>query len=262
MTAGALPDFAVFEAPSSWRSIEFISDLHLAPTTPRTYEAWSAYLEATDADAVFILGDLFEVWIGDDTRTQAFEHRCVERLRAAAQRRSIAFMAGNRDFLVGPAMLADAGVDRLKDPTVLCAFGQRWLLTHGDALCLDDREYQAFRREVRSAAWQEAFLARPVEERASVARAIRSASQMRKDQGPSTTVWADVDVAAALDWLTGSDCRTMVHGHTHRPGRTALDDRHERLVLSDWDFEASPWRADVLRLDATGLHRRPPVGPR
>jgi len=255
-------DFAVFDAPAAWQAIDIISDLHLSQAMPRTFEAWSVHLRHTDADAVFILGDLFEVWIGDDTRTRAFEQRCVERLGAAGRQRRIAFMAGNRDFLVGPAMLADASVDRLRDPTVLRAFGRRWLLTHGDALCVDDHDYQAFRREVRSPAWQQAFLARPVDERASVAQAIRSESQSRKDRAPAATVWADVDAAAALAWLAISDCRTMIHGHTHRPGRTTLDEHHERQVLSDWDFEVTPWRGDVLRLDATGLHRCLPVGTR
>lgn len=260
MSAGSLPDFAVVEAPAHWRAIDFIADLHLSERTPRSFATCAGHFFGTDADAVYILGDLFEVWIGDDTRSRAFERRCVEMLQQASRHRTIGFMAGNRDFLVGPAMLAECGVERLHDPTLLQAFGRPWLLTHGDALCLDDADYQAFRRQVRGAAWQQAFLARPIDERADVARAIRSESQARKVGAKAAAVWADVDTPAALGWLDAAACTTMIHGHTHRPARHALDARHERHVLSDWDLEATPPRADVLRLDATGLHRRAPVG--
>ena len=262
MSAGALPDFAVYEAPAHWRAIEFISDLHLAANLPRTFEACEAHLFGTDADAVFILGDLFEVWIGDDTRDQPFERRCVEMLRQASRHRVIGFMAGNRDFLVGPALLAEAGVERLHDPTLLRAFGGQWLLTHGDALCLEDVEYQAFRRTVRDAAWQQAFLARPIEERAGIARAIRSESRARQSKAPDRQVWADVDATAACRWLDAAGCTTLIHGHTHRPGEQALGGARRRIVLSDWDLDATPSRADLLRLDAHGLQRRSPLGRR
>jgi UDP-2,3-diacylglucosamine hydrolase len=255
MDAGQLPEFALVEAPTAWRSIDFISDLHLSEAMPRTFEAWAAYLRDTPADAVFILGDLFEVWIGDDTRTQPFEQACVQALKAVAGHRHLGFMAGNRDFLVGSAMLSDAGLQRLHDPTVLQAFGQRWLLTHGDALCLDDVEYQAFRRQVRSAAWQQDFLAKPLAERARLARAIRQESQSRKDAAPSLTVWADVDSAAARAWLDAAGSRQMIHGHTHRPGLVELGADRARHVLSDWDHDGPAPRSDVLRLDARGLHR-------
>ena len=215
----------------------------------------AGYLRTTPADAVFILGDLFEVWIGDDTRSQSFEQACVQALRDAAGHRHLAFMAGNRDFLVGPAMCSDAMLHHLHDPTVLQAFGQCWLLTHGDALCLDDIDYQAFRRLVRSDAWQQAFLAKPLDERAHLARAIRQESQSRKDAATSSMVWADVDSTAALAWLEAAGCPQMIHGHTHRPGVTALGPGQARHVLSDWDFDHGSARADALRLDAKGLCR-------
>jgi UDP-2,3-diacylglucosamine hydrolase len=255
MDAGPLPEFALVEAPPAWRSIDFISDLHLCEAMPRTFEAWVAYLRITPADAVFILGDLFEVWIGDDTRSQPFEQACVQALKDAAGHRHLAFMAGNRDFLVGSAMCTDAMLQHIHDPTVLQAFGQGWLLTHGDALCLDDLEYQAFRRQVRSEAWQQAFLAKPLDERARLARAIRQESQSRKDAAPSSMVWADVDGPAAVAWLQAAGCQQMIHGHTHRPGATALGPAQVRHVLSDWDFDHGAARADALRLDASGLRR-------
>jgi predicted phosphodiesterase len=143
--ACALPAFAAFSAPATWRAIDFLSDLHLSESTPRTFDALATHLRCTEADAVFILGDLFEVWIGDDARHEGFEARCAAMLSEASSHRFIAFMAGNRDFLVGADMLAHCGVMHLTDPTVLSAFDQRLLLSHGDTLCLSDVAYQRFR---------------------------------------------------------------------------------------------------------------------
>ncbi|HEY9238893.1 MAG TPA: UDP-2,3-diacylglucosamine diphosphatase, partial [Burkholderiaceae bacterium] len=163
-------------APAAWQRIDFISDLHLSAETPRTFDAWEAYLLGTRADAVFILGDLFEAWIGDDSRHDGFEARGAAVLAAAAARRPVYFMVGNRDFLVGDDMLTACGVQALEDPTLLRAFGARTLLTHGDAWCLGDLEYQQFRRQVRDPAWQAQVLKRPLAERRLMARGLRSES--------------------------------------------------------------------------------------
>lgn len=253
----ALPAFFEFVAPAGWRTIDFISDLHLSPELPATTAAWSRYLRHTPADAVFMLGDLFEVWVGDDARTRDFEHRCVDTLAEAASRRPLAFMVGNRDFLVGPAMLRDSGLMGLPDPTVLSAWGQRVLLTHGDALCLGDTEYQAFRQEVRSPAWQAAFLARPLAERTQIAAQIRQRSAERKRFDGAAD--ADVDAAEAVRWMHAMGTAEMVHGHTHRPGSGLLAPGFKRHVLSDWDLddEARP-RAEVLRLRRDGFERLAP----
>jgi UDP-2,3-diacylglucosamine hydrolase len=170
----ALPVFWELVAPADWTSIDFISDLHLAEETPRTFAAWAAHLRDTPASAVIILGDLFEVWIGDDARHAGFEARCADVLAETASRRSVAFMCGNRDFLVGADLLRDCGVRALPDPTVLVAFGERLMLAHGDALCLDDLDYQRFRSLVRSPAWQREFLGKPLADRAIDARAQRA----------------------------------------------------------------------------------------
>ena len=119
--------------PEGWRAVDFISDLHLDGSTPRAFAAWASHLRHTRADAVFILGDLFDVWVGDDIGKRDFEARCLEVLSEAARHRTIAFMAGNRDFLVGNALLQSLGVQRLHDPTLLVAFGPRLLVSHGDA---------------------------------------------------------------------------------------------------------------------------------
>ena len=137
-------------APERWQQVELLSDLHLGPDTPGTLARLEQHLAQTPADAVLLLGDIFEVWVGDDARHEPFEAGVVRMLHAASQRLNLFFMHGNRDFLVGADMLAACGMTALPDPTVLAAFVQRWLLVHGDAQCLDDTAYQAFRRQVRS----------------------------------------------------------------------------------------------------------------
>ena len=250
----------VFElsAAAAWRAIDFISDLHLAESQPRTFDAWRDYLARTRADAVFILGDLFEVWIGDDARRPgSFAAQAADVLSDAAGRRTVGFMAGNRDFLVGTGLLRDCGIVALADPTLLDAWGHRVLLTHGDALCLDDEPYQAFRSQVRSAAWRDTFLARPLAEREAIARGMRDASEAAKQARPMSD-WVDVDAVAAVAWMHGAGSRDMVHGHTHRPASEVMAPGYTRHVLSDWDCEASPRRAEVLRLTRDGFSRIDP----
>ncbi|MEO8056968.1 MAG: UDP-2,3-diacylglucosamine diphosphatase [Burkholderiales bacterium] len=257
MTALALPAIAAFTAPNSWQAIDFISDLHLAPDTPHGFDAWAAYMRSTRADAVFILGDLFEVWVGDDSRHEGFEAACAEVLRQAAATRAVAFMAGNRDFLVGAEMLAACNVARLADPTVITAFGSRVLLTHGDALCLADTSYQKFRAMVRNPAWQASVLTRPLAERRALAREVRHESERR--HGAMQPEWLDLDPAASVEWMNAADAPVLVHGHTHRPADQLLQPGHTRHVLSDWDLDqAATPRADVLRWTRDGLRRITP----
>lgn len=253
---GPLPALFEFPAPAAWRAIDFISDLHLSEQMPRTVDALCAHLRHTPADAVFILGDLFEVWVGDDARSRPFERQLVELLAEGASRLHMAFMQGNRDFLVGAALLRACGLTGLPDPTVLDAWGQRIVLSHGDALCLADEPYQAFRRQVRSAAWQAEFLARPLPTRLKIAAEIRQASQSRRQFDGDAA--ADVDTAAAVRWLHGLGAHELVHGHTHRPGSAPLAPGYKRHVLSDWDLDQAD-RAEVLRLTRDGFSRVPPA---
>ena len=248
---------AELAAAPAWLTVDFISDLHLTAGEPATFAAFQQYLENTPADAVFILGDLFEVWAGDDAVNASqleasFEGRCAEDLQRAAKRLSLLFMHGNRDFLVGPAFMALCNASLLEDPTVLRFAGQRWLLSHGDALCLDDTDYMQFRQQVRGAAWQQSFLSRPLAERQAIARDMRQQSEARKRSGID---YGDVDAAAARQWLEAANARTLIHGHTHKPAEHDLGEGYSRVVLSDWDAQASRPRADVLRLDAGGLRR-------
>jgi UDP-2,3-diacylglucosamine hydrolase len=258
--AAALPEVAELRAPPLWQAIDFLSDLHLSDTTPRTFEALATHLRCTDADAVFILGDLFEVWVGDDARHEGFEAECAAMLAEASAHRFIAFMAGNRDFLVGADMLRHCGVVPLADPTALVAFGERTLLTHGDALCLSDVAYQAFRAQVRTEAWQREFLAQPLDQRRRVAGEIRAESQRHKArQQPGA--WFDVDEAETRRWMQHAGAPRMVHGHTHVPARHPMEPDLVRYVLSDWDFDrpgGTP-RGDVLRWGPDGLVRMSPA---
>ena len=258
--APTAPPFAELAAPADWRMVDFISDLHLQASEPATLMAWQHYMQTTAASAVFILGDLFEVWVGDDVvqdtppgRSEGlgFEERCANVLRQAAGRTRVFFMHGNRDFLVGTRFLGRCNTTLLQDPTVLAFAGQRWLLTHGDALCLDDLDYMQFRRQVRSADWQRDFLARPLAERRAIARGLRQQSEARKRSG---VMYADVDTPAARQWLQTTQALTMIHGHTHKPADHDLGGGLARVVLSDWDALANPARVEVLRLDANASH--------
>ena len=257
--ADELPAFAEWRAPAGWAAIDFVSDLHLADDTPATLARFVAHVERTDADALVVLGDLFEVWVGDDARDAPVARQVADALAAFAARRPVRFMAGNRDFLVGATMLDACGAGELRDPTILDAFGTRVVLTHGDRLCIADIDYQRFRAQVRSTAWREAFLARPLAERLAVARAMRDASEARKRLQGSDQ-WADADPALALTWARAAGASALVHGHTHRPASDELAAGIARHVLSDWDLDhADPPRAEVLRWRRGGAVRMAPA---
>ena len=235
------------------KSVDFISDLHLQASEPATFSAWQRYMQSTPADAVFILGDLFEVWVGDDLlEERGFEYQCAQVIKQTAARVPTFFMHGNRDFLVGNDLMTACNTTLLADPTVLSFNHQRWLLSHGDALCLDDVDYMQFRQQVRSADWQQAFLAKPLAERQAIARDLRQQSEARKESGAE---YADVDTNAARQWLQQAESATLIHGHTHKPAMHDMGDGLQRVVLSDWDAAATLPRAEVLRLSAQGLHR-------
>ena len=257
-----MPDASLnlIQSPPEWRVIDFISDLHLSVAEPQTFAAWQQYMAQTSASALFILGDLFEVWVGDDMAQAAegsFEATCLAHLHRTAQRIPVFFIHGNRDFLVGTDFAQRSGLQLLADPCVLITGAQRWLLSHGDELCTRDLDYQKFRKEVRSPAWQGQFLVRPLTQRRDIARQLRTQSDVKKHTSKASKDfdYADVDPVAALAWLVQHQCTDLIHGHTHRPGTVQLDATHRRHVLSDWDCHAQPARADVFRL------ARPDVSP-
>jgi UDP-2,3-diacylglucosamine hydrolase len=249
---------ATFVAPTHWHAIDLLSDLHLAENTPRVFDAWAAHLRHTDADAVFILGDLFEVWVGDDMAERGFEARCASVLSAAAADRTVGFMAGNRDFLVGDALLEASGVVRLADPTVVVAFGERVLLSHGDALCVDDVPYQRYRAVVRRPGLQRAFGALPLSARRAIGSALRRRSGRREPRENGGFV--DVDADAALAWMRDAETPTLIHGHTHAPASHDLAPGAVRHVLSDWELDGSSKpRAEILRWTTNGFARIAPL---
>lgn len=230
-------------APSDWRMVDFLSDVHLDASEVATFNAWANHLNTTPANALFILGDLFEVWIGDDTQ-DPFHLQCMEVLRTTAKRIPVFFMCGNRDFLVGSDWLQSTDVQGLQDPCVLELAKQKVLLSHGDALCIDDTDYMTFRQQVRSNAWQEAFLAKPLSERQQIAKDLRTQSKARQQ---TQTDYVDVDTNTARVWLHENNCKLLIHGHTHRPATHDLGDGLSRMVLSDWEALATPPRLEVLR---------------
>ena len=252
MTTAPDDRFAELRAPAHWQAVDFISDLHLQPGEPDTVQAWLTYLQrapARRADALFILGDLFEVWVGDDVLDDpdSFASGCA----AALKKHS-------RDVLLGEAALAACGMQGLSDPTVLEFQQRRWLLSHGDELCLDDRDYLQFRAQVRSPAWQTAFLSQPLATREAVARDLRQRSEARKRSlAHDPELWADVDAGAARSWLASARADTLIHGHTHRPATHDLGAGLQRVVLSDWEASTQPPRLQVLHLSAAGLERQP-----
>jgi UDP-2,3-diacylglucosamine hydrolase len=252
-------------APADWQCVDFISDVHLQESEPANFLAWRTYLEQSPADAIFMLGDLFELWVGDDALSESsqanvsarheglyFEERCCRVLHYCAQQRSLYFMHGNRDFLVGKGFAQACGMKIVSDPSVLIFGGQRFLLSHGDALCLADVEYQKFRETVRSKLWQDAFLATPLQERMQQARMMRQASESRKKEHQAAgQPWVDIDPQTAQQWMNAAQTQHFIHGHTHE-GRdhaiTTAQGRGTRHVLPDWHVAQQPPRGYALRL--------------
>jgi UDP-2,3-diacylglucosamine hydrolase len=216
----------------------FISDLHLTEERPEANERFIAFLEdrARAAAALYILGDFFEYWIGDDDLEWPFNAVVAGLLRELTRRGvPVSLMHGNRDFLIGEGFCAATGASLLADPTVAEIEGTRTLLVHGDTLCTDDLDYQAWRRKARDPAFQAAFLAKPLAERRVAIVQMREKSR-EVVQGKAAEIM-DVNDGAVREALRRHGVRRLIHGHTHRPGRHALEvdgGRCERWVLPDW----------------------------
>jgi UDP-2,3-diacylglucosamine hydrolase len=235
----------------------FVSDLHLSEDRPATTERFARFLgdAVSGADALYILGDLFDYWVGDDVLGFAFPARIAGMLRSAAGAVPAYFMHGNRDFMVSSRFCSETGIRLIADPTVIDLYGERVLLMHGDTLCTGDHAYIAFRAQVRNPAWQAAALARPIEERIAIARGIREKSEGAKDGKVEAIMDVAPDAVEAAFATTG--CRLLIHGHTHRPARhehTADGRACVRWVLPDWYEKggylvASPSAFQAVALD-------------
>lgn len=229
----------------------FISDLHLCDSRPHITQAFLRFLhqQATQADALYILGDLFEYWVGDDAIEHGEQAAVIAGLSELASQTAVYLIVGNRDFLIGSAFAQQTGLHILPDPTLLTLYGKQILLSHGDALCTDDIAYQAFRTQVRSTAWQQAFLQQPYEARLRFVEEARTQSEHEK----STKSMAIMDVnAQATDTLLAAHHvpDIFIHGHTHRPGKHQhyINGKMcERYVLGDWYEQGS-----YLRMDSRG----------
>ena len=230
----------------------FISDLHLDAERPAITELFGRFVdeEARHSDALYILGDLFEAWVGDDdpSDTGAFVAGKLSGLRDAGI--PVYFMRGNRDFLLGDAYARRAGIEILNDPAVVVLHGKPALLMHGDTLCSDDVAYQQFRAQTRDPGWQRQFLAQPLDARLAFAQQARAASQAHqsglKAQGAMDAI-TDVSPATVEATLARFGVDTLIHGHTHRPAVHAHVGG-KRIVLGDWYEQGS-----VLRADAGGF---------
>ncbi|WP_370637496.1 UDP-2,3-diacylglucosamine diphosphatase [Cupriavidus sp. AU9028] len=240
----------------------FISDLHLTPGMPRTLEAFERTIEQARSQArtLFILGDFFEFWVGDEELDDPFAQRIAAQL-ASLMRSGVAvyLMHGNRDFLLGRRFARAAGATLLDDPTVVKCAGHRIVLTHGDMLCTGDVAYMRFRHWTRKRWVQRLFLALPLRWRIGIAQRLRAdseAGRASRQDNAERTVYADVEPAAVQALLQQTGTAEMVHGHTHRPAR------HDeaggvRWVLTDWDLDCARPRAAVLQLDDRGFRLLP-----
>ena len=211
----------------------FISDLHIDHTRGNVLAGFETLLERCgDYDAIYILGDLVEVWVGDDD-----DGPTADAIRAAlsraAKESAVNVMRGNRDFLFGDRFATDTGATLVDDPTVVDVDGQRVLLAHGDAYCTGDLEYQAARRQLRSEAWIAGVLAMGLAERRALAASLRARSIAANEQKAANIM--DVTPSAIDAAMAEADVDLMVHGHTHRPGIHVLRGGRRRIVLGDWD---------------------------
>ncbi|KND62053.1 UDP-2,3-diacylglucosamine diphosphatase [Candidatus Burkholderia verschuerenii] len=246
------------------RPLFFISDLHLNEAIPHTVAAFEHFIEVTanEADSVFILGDLFEFWIGDDIldasvadERAAFARRMAQCMHTLSERGiGLYVMHGNRDFLLGRRFMKAAGAMFLPDPYVMTAFGKRIVLAHGDALCTADPDYQRFRRFARNRIAQRLFLALPLKKRLGIGQRMRMNSEGAREQGMSAKY--DVTREAVHGLFADSQTHTMIHGHTHRPAMHREADGR-RWVLPDWELDIDAPRGGYLRLDAEGLRALP-----
>lgn len=233
----------------------FISDLHLQQERPEITRAFFDFLvrHANHAHQLYILGDFFEVWVGDDGITP-FHQQIIDCLARLSETCEIYFMHGNRDFLIGDHFADLTGITILNDPTVISLYGTQTLLLHGDSLCTSDQAYMQFRQMVRDPSWQQNFLSKPLAERLAIAKELRERS--RQETAEKEEYITDVTPQAVTEAMESHGCSLMIHGHTHRPARhhVNLDQvSGERIVLGDWDHNGWYLSADPESIELQQL---------
>ena len=237
------------------KPILFISDLHLEAERPDISQAFFSFLNkhATEAQSLYILGDFFNVWIGDDYVSD-LNPRVAEALyKLSKAGLKIKLMHGNRDFLLGNDFAGRCGAELIEEPYLLEAFGQQVLLMHGDVLCTRDHDYMTFRSMVRDPEWQQNFLARPMEERLAFAEQAREQSKAMSSNKAEDIM--DVTPEAVRTLMQQFNIETLIHGHTHRPDVHKLHSDSgsksaRRLVLGDWEQGGwyISWTSEQLKL--------------
>jgi len=215
----------------------FVSDLHLDIERPNITALFLDFLQqsAAQTDALYILGDLFEVWIGDD-EASVLNQEIISGLHQLTESGTpVYLMHGNRDFLIGQEFLSSSGCSLISDPTIIDLYGTPTLLTHGDTLCTDDKDYMEFRAMVRHPGWQEDFIRRPLHERRAIVKELRKESK-NKTQKKSETIM-DINQQTMEQVLLKHRAQHIIHGHTHRPDThqfTLNFKPAQRIVLGDW----------------------------
>jgi UDP-2,3-diacylglucosamine hydrolase len=248
------------EAAQSKPVALFASDVHLQASLPQTTQAFLDFLrkQAIEAKQLYLLGDLFEYWAGDDDIASLYNRRIVTALRDASDAGvKIFWIAGNRDFLIGVDFATATGATLLPDPSVVTIAGQRIALAHGDAQCTDDSDYMAFREKVRQQEWQRNFLAMPLAQRKAIIEGLRNDS--REAQREKSYAIMDVNERAITSLFDATATSILIHGHTHRPARHELEWRgasRTRYVLPDWDCDANPPRGGWLELHEDGAFKQ------
>ncbi len=231
----------------------FISDLHLSADRPQITKLLLSFLwrEAPHSEALYILGDLFEYWLGDDIVTSEYQPVLTALHQLTKQGTPVYIMHGNRDFLMGHHFETHTGCQLINDPTLIDLYGTPTLLMHGDTLCSDDKEYQQFRNMVRHPEWQRDFLGKSIDERTSIANHYRNESRTQSSKKPEKIMDVNSDTVEKV--MNQHDALQLIHGHTHRPAiheeSQSEQKKRRRIVLGDWFTQGS-----LLRCDQNGCH--------
>tara|TARA_Y100000816_G_C26070394_1_gene562959 strand:- start:273 stop:983 length:711 start_codon:yes stop_codon:yes gene_type:complete len=223
----------------------FISDLHLEPLDNDRTQAFYNFLEEVSQkyESLYILGDLFEYWIGDDDDSSVILQIKQSLYRLSQKGVSLFFIHGNRDFLIGDKFASESNIKILDDMNVINFYGKKIMLSHGDAFCTDDVDYQKFKLETRNSSWINSFLQKPLDERLSIANDMRSRSKSASSNKPENIM--DTNSKAILDCIKNNEIDILIHGHTHRPEIKTFEDGSIKVVLGSWEdkgwvFEYSP----------------------